>query len=114
MTDRSQSNCEGANPGDGTMRVHVHDLVQLFNAIDPSAFQERDLDVEAERFIVTWARDLPTCAPLALEVQVDRTPSVPQPDVALAQAVHSFFGRRSDTVQRELRTLLRRGRTSLL
>jgi hypothetical protein len=39
----------------------VAELRQLFNAIDPSPFRERDLDPRAEEFIVEWARD---CADL--------------------------------------------------
>ncbi len=37
--------------------VRVAELRQLFNAIDPSPFRERDLDPRAEEFIVEWARD---------------------------------------------------------
>ena len=44
------------------IEVRVAELRQLFNAIDPSPFRERDLDPNAEQFIVDWARDLPrTC-----------------------------------------------------
>jgi len=42
-------------------QVRVAELRQLFNAIDPSPFRERDLDPRAEEFIVEWARD---CADL--------------------------------------------------
>ena len=37
------------------IEVHVSELKQLFNAIDPSPFRERDLDPKAEEFIVDWA-----------------------------------------------------------
>ena len=42
------------------IEVRVAELRQLFNAIDPSPFRERDLDPDAEKFILDWARDLPT------------------------------------------------------
>lgn len=49
-----------AIPGDShVIEVRVSELRQLFNAIDPSPFRERDLDPRAEEFIVEWARDLP-------------------------------------------------------
>ena len=38
---------------------------QLFNAIDPSPFRERDLDPGAADFIVGWTKDLPASAPLS-------------------------------------------------
>ena len=41
---------------------------QLFNAIDPSSFRERDVDPRAREFIVDRSRDLPSDAPLALVV----------------------------------------------
>jgi len=41
------------------IEVHVAELKQLFNAIDPSPFRERDLDPNAEEFIVGWAKEAP-------------------------------------------------------
>ena len=55
----------GASAGDElpqageVIEVRVGELRQLFNAIDPSPFHERDLDPKAEEFIVGWAGDLP-------------------------------------------------------
>ena len=53
-------------PGSRVIEVRVAELRQLFNAIDPSPFRERDLDPHAEQFIVDRARDLPRDVPLAL------------------------------------------------
>ena len=36
-----------------TIEVAARDLIQLFNSLDPSPFPERDLDDEAEAFIVS-------------------------------------------------------------
>ena len=55
-----------------TIEVHVADLRQLFNTIDPSPFREKDLDPGAEEFIVEWAREVPLDRSLALVVHVDR------------------------------------------
>ena len=49
--------------GSRVIEVRVAELRQLFNAIDPSPFRERDLDPTAEQFIVDWARDLPRTCP---------------------------------------------------
>ena len=38
------------------IEVRVGELKQLFNAMDPSPFREKDLDPSAEEFIVGWAR----------------------------------------------------------
>jgi hypothetical protein len=58
-------------PKCAVIEVHVGELKQLFDAIDPSPFRDRDLDPKAEEFIVGWARDLPRDASLALVVCSD-------------------------------------------
>jgi len=91
----------------------VGELRQLFNEIDPSPFHEKDLDDDAEEFIVGWARELPRDAPLALVVHVDRPTGVGVEAVILREAVRAFFGQRALEARRRLRQLLRVGRTSL-
>ncbi len=59
-----------------TIEVHVTELQQLFNAIDPAPFRERDLDPNAEEFIVGWAREAPRDSGLELAVYVDRVADV--------------------------------------
>ena len=39
--------------------IHVGELKQLFNAMDPAPFRDRDLDPKAEEFIVDWSRSSP-------------------------------------------------------
>jgi len=41
-----------------TIEVTARELIQLFNSLDPSPFPERDLDNEAEAYIVSWAKEL--------------------------------------------------------
>jgi len=59
------------------IEVHVSELKQLFDAIDPSPFRERDLDPKAEEFIVSWAKDVPRDRSLALVVDLDREAGLP-------------------------------------
>ena len=44
-------------PGD-LIELRVDNIAQLFHTLDPFPFRERDLDKEAEEFIVGWAREL--------------------------------------------------------
>jgi hypothetical protein len=96
------------------IEVHVADLKQLFNEMDPSPFREKDLDPEAEEFIVGWARELPRDAPLGLLVYLDRPGGLPEEPALLRDAIRVFFGHRAEASRRRLRHLLRVGRTSLL
>src|SRR4029453_5684096 len=76
------------------IEVRVAELRQLFNAIDPSPFRERDLDPQAVEFIVEWGRDLPGSAPLALVVHLERAAGPPEEAAALRDAIHEFFHQR--------------------
>jgi hypothetical protein len=97
----------------GVIEVRVAELRQLFNAIDPSPFRERDLDPRAEEFIVEWARDLPGDAVLALRVHLERAAGQPDEAELLGQAIQQYFKARADGARRRLRDLFRRGRISL-
>src|SRR5690242_5309574 len=101
-------------PKCSVIEVHVGELKQLFNAIDPSPFRDKDLDPKAEEFIVGWAKDLPRDATLALVVDLDREAGLPDEAAVLRDAIHEFFRQREQAFRRRLRELFRVGRTSLL
>jgi len=94
------------------IEVHVGELKQLFDAIDPSPFRDRDLDPKAEAFIVGWAKDLPRDAALALVVDLDREAGLPDEAAVLRDAIHEFFRHRAETERQRLRELFRVGRKS--
>src|SRR3954447_23990196 len=96
------------------IEIHVAELKQLFNAIDPSPFREKDLDPGADEFIVSWARDLPATASLALLVYLDRPAGIPEEAAILRDAIREYFSQRAMTARQRLRQLFRVGRTSLL
>lgn len=104
---------EPVSPGHEVVELRIGDLRQLFNSIDPSPFHERDLDQNAEAFIVGWTRDLPRKAPLAMIVYVDRSVAPEEPAI-VRDAVRAFFSHRANSTRQNLRQLLRIGRTSLL
>jgi hypothetical protein len=95
------------------IEVHVPDAAHMFNAIDPSPFRERDLDPNAEEFIVGWARSAPRHAPLALVVHLDRPAGPAEEARILRDAVRENFRARAETQRQRLHRLLRIGRTSL-
>jgi len=101
-------------PKCAVIEVHVAELKQLFNSIDPSPFRNRDLDPKAEEFIVGWAKDMPRDAPLGLVVDLDRPAGLPDEAIVLRDAIHEFFRQRAQAFWQRLRDLFRVGRTSLL
>jgi hypothetical protein len=111
---------EGHSAGDplppkcAVIQVHVAELKQLFNSIDPSPFRNKDLDPKAEEFIVGWAKDMPRGAQLGLVVELDRPAGLPDEAAVLRDAIHEFFLQRAHAFRQRLRELFRVGRTSLV
>jgi hypothetical protein len=104
----------GFPPGCVLIELHLTELQQLFNSLDPTPFRERDLDPKAEEFIADWARDVHAEAPLGLTIHVDGTaPTAPQIETT-QNAVSQYFAARAATTRRQLRMLFRRGRISLV
>jgi hypothetical protein len=104
--DPLPANCE-------LIEVHVSELKQLFNSIDPSPFRERDLDPDAEEFIMDWATEASPGVTFGLAVYLDRPAGQTNEPAELREAVHGFFRHRAELSRRRLRELFRRGRTSL-
>ena len=82
--------------------------------MDPAPFRERDLDPNAEAYIVDWAREAPTHARLSLSICLGRAPAAPDGAATLADAVHKYFRQRALATRARLRWLFRVGRISLL
>lgn len=97
----------------GTIHLRLRELAQLFNSMDPSPFVDRDLDLNAEEFIVGWARELPPDQPLKLVIHLGTLPLAESAD-ATESAVRHYFAERAENKRREFRLLMRRGRTSLI
>ena len=104
----------GSHDGRGHLRLSLRTSSQLFNSFDPSPFYEKDLDDDAEQFLVSWARELHPRADLRLTVYLKEPPAEAQPERWLVQAVHHHFGERMKLTRAELRSLLRQGRVSLV
>ena len=95
-----------------TIRLKLHDMNQLFNSMDPSPFIERDLDDDAEEFIVSWAQECPSNASIRLRIYLDQWPAE-DPKELIKTAVHNHFSHRVQIARLEFKRLLEQGRTSL-
>ena len=96
------------------IEIRLAELNQIFNRMDPSPFQDKDLDPKAEEFIVGWAREVSRNAPLALSVHLDRTEGLREEAEVLRKSIQEFFSNRALVSRRKLRQLFRVGRTSLV
>lgn len=97
------------------IEVKVNEIHQLFNSMDPSPFHERDLDHDAEQFIVSWAQEWHHREPLKLVIHLARRPEgIADPHSLVTESLHHYFSYRAEMTLRELKQLMREGRTSLL
>jgi hypothetical protein len=101
------------NPG-SSIKLQLRDLAQLFNSMDPSPFHDRDLDADAEEFIMSWARELPPHHEIELLVHLPTAPAAGDRTADVERAVRHYFAERLEMKRREFRQLMRRGRASLL
>jgi len=103
----------GFPPGCALIEVHIGELQQIFNSLDPTPFRQRDLDPKAEGFIADWARELHADVPLGLLIHVDHQVASDDQIATVRAAIREYFGERALSTRRQLRQLFRRGRTSL-
>ncbi|HEU0273148.1 MAG TPA: hypothetical protein VFQ83_01305 [Candidatus Udaeobacter sp.] len=96
------------------IEVFVDRIEQLFNSMDPSPFHEKDLDADAEEFIVGWAREFPRRDPISLVIHVNQLPSHGDAQDLLQTAVHNYFAYRAKLNWLQFHHLLKQGRTSLI
>jgi hypothetical protein len=82
--------------------------------MDPSPFHERDLDHDAEEFIVSWAQEFPRRDPVSLVIDVNKLPAHGDAQQLVERAVQNYFAYRADLKGLEFRHLLKEGRTSLI
>ena len=113
MSPENPSSGDAVAAGGGIIEMHLRELSQLFDSLDHSPFREKDLDRNAEEYIVDSIKELPSRTPYALVIHLDQPASLPNEDQVIEEAIHVHFARRAQGLRRELRRHLRRGWISL-
>jgi len=80
--------------------------------MDPSPFHEKDLDQDAEEFIVSWIQEFPLRESVSLVVHVNQAHENAQ--YVVETAVHNYFAYRAKLNRLEFHRLLKQGRLSLI
>lgn len=96
------------------IRLHLNHINQLFNSLDPSPFVGRDLDVDAETFIMEWAEEHPARGRFRLDILVNACDDVRAARERVLGAVRAYFAEREVMARREFRRLMGEGRLSLV
>ena len=96
------------------IELRLRELAQLFDSFDPAPFHEKDLDRDAEEFIVSWALEYPANAPLVFRLHLPRDQQRLEPERVVADAVRNYFAYRSGIARLDVRRTLQHGRQALL
>jgi hypothetical protein len=98
----------------GPIEIRISRIEQLFNSFDPSPFDERDLDDDAESHIASWARELPEHEPIRMLIHMPGEEARRARERGLATALTHYFELHANSIDRDRRELFRLGRRYLL
>ena len=86
--------------------IKLNELAQLFNSMDPSPFHDRDLDRDAEAFIVSWAQEHAKAQPFELVIHLAKRDGLPEGDeVMVERSVQHYFQYRAEMRWRDFRAV---------
>jgi len=100
-------------PPVAVIELKLREISQLFNSFDPSPFNEKDLDDDAEDYIVSWARELPQRSHVRLVIHLDHSPSQDEGE-QVENAIRRFFVYKAEMSRLAFMQLMRQGRTSMI
>jgi hypothetical protein len=99
--------------GSFLIEIRLKDLNQFFNTFDPSPFHDKDIDDDAERYIVESVRAFPLKTKLKLVFYLPEQHHGEASKV-LTYAIDNYFDYRATLTSRELASTLYEGRFALL
>lgn len=94
--------------------IRLSKLQQLFNSFDPSPFHDKDLDRDAEEYLVGSVNEYALHRPLKLVVQLPTEECSSANAKTLQDAIHNYFAYKVQEAQRRMRFQLREGRSALV
>jgi hypothetical protein len=97
----------------GRIKIRFREVAHFFNSLDPSPFLQRDLDPQAEEYIVSWAREEPPDVPLRVVVYLPEQEANFARQHDLAAALSNYFDQEAAMIQRDTKELFRIGRLYL-
>jgi hypothetical protein len=95
------------------IELRIVKLQELFNSMDPTPFLHRNLDMDAEEFLESWALEFPQDSRFKIIVHIEQMPQE-DPSALINDAIHNYFEYKSERAKRNLDQLLHEGRVSLM
>lgn len=96
------------------IEIKLSSISQLFNSFDPAPFHEKELDGDAERYIVDAVNDFP--AKTEFRIVIHLPPDIVESERVknIIPAIHHHFEYRVLATERKFRARFRHGRGTLL
>ena len=95
------------------VETRLNDLDQFFNTFDPSPFHDKDIDDDAERYIVESVRTFPIKTKMKLVFYLAKEHQLEASKI-LPYAIENYFDFKATMVSRELSSTLYEGRAAFL
>jgi hypothetical protein len=95
------------------IELELRGMTQLFNSMDPSPLENKDLNDDVEEFIVFSSEEYRPDQSLTLRIYLQEWPAE-DPTEVVRNSIHNYFAYRANLNRLAFRRLMRRGRTSLL
>ena len=96
------------------VELRLSEARQLFNSLDPAPFIEKDLDSDAESYIVDMVQDFPLATQMKLLIHLPADECHSDHIASIPEAIRNYFSYRAHHADMNLRFMLLQGRTSLL
>lgn len=96
------------------IEIKVEGIAHLFDNFDPFPFRERDLDKNAEDYIVGWAREISRNEPIEIVIHVSGTGTDAFIPEDVKSAIQKHFSYQAQATRNDLSELFRVGRWSLV
>jgi hypothetical protein len=96
------------------IEIKLSSVAQLFNSFDAAPFHEKELDTEAERYIVDTVNDFPAKTEFKIIIHLPRELAGTRDAEDLISAIHHHFEYKVLVAERKFRARFRYGRGTLL
>jgi len=98
---------------DTPIEIRLREVRQLFHTLDPAPFREKDLDDDAERYLLEACQEAGARHKLRLVVYLPASEAANDAAHTLPDAVHNYFAYRERELRLDLIRLLRYGAVCL-
>jgi len=101
---------------DGTILIEIKlsSILQMFNSFDPAPFHEKELDSDAEKYIVNIVNDFPAKTQFKLIFYLPPELAASEEAKKIAPAIHNHFRYKMLVADQKYRSRFRHGRGAML